>query len=278
MTRMLDLQITGKCNLNCKFCCGAPRDVKCAEFEDVKKVIDKLAAVNVERIVITGGEPLIYPHFDELVEYIKSKNIEIYLSTNAYFLDKHLDVVTNNVACVGLPLDGSYPELCKDMTRELDQIQTTIGAVEKIKAKNPNIKIKIGTVVSKKNINDLKNIKQILENCTYKPNVWRLYEFSPLGTGLVNRNEFEITTQEFIEKTNQVMQSSVLDISTLTNEASNDAYIFLHPNMDIILLTNDEYIKVGNACEFSEEDFENLFTSESKTLINQDKNRKWLEK
>ena len=58
MTRMLDLQITGKCNLNCKFCCGAPRDIKCADFEDVKKVVDKLAAVNVERIVITGGEPL----------------------------------------------------------------------------------------------------------------------------------------------------------------------------------------------------------------------------
>ena len=74
------------------------------------------------------------------------------------------------------------------------------------------------------------------------------------------------------------MQSSVLDISTLTNEDSNDAYIFLHPNLDIILLTNDEYIKVGNAVEFSENDFENLFTSENKTLQNQDKNRKWLEK
>ena len=61
------------------------------------------------------------------------------------------------------------------MTRELDQIETTIGAIEKIKSKNPNIKIKIGTVVSKKNIDDLKNIKQILENCKYKPNVWRLY-------------------------------------------------------------------------------------------------------
>ena len=105
-----------------------------------------------------------------------------------------------------------------------------------------------------------------------------MYEFSPLGLGLVNRQEFEITTKQFIEKTNQVMQSSVVDISTLTNEDSNDAYIFLHPNLDIILLTNDEYIKVGNAVEFSENDFENLFTSENKTLQNQDKNRKWLEK
>ena len=111
-----------------------------------------------------------------------------------------------------------------------------------------------------------------------------VYDKAGLDGILATLNELNISvistgcTKEFIEKTNQVMQSSVLDISTLTNEASNDAYIFLHPNMDIILLTNDEYIKVGNACEFSEDDFENLFTSESKTLLNQDKNRKWLEK
>lgn len=277
MNRMLDLQITGKCNLNCKFCCGAPKNIENANFDDVKKVIDKLASLNVYRIVVTGGEPLIYPYFDQLIKYIKDKNIEIYLSTNAYFLDQHIDVITENVSCVGLPLDGSYPELCEDMSRKSDQIKVTTSAIEKIKSKNPNILIKIGTVVSKKNINDLENIKKILENCPYKPDVWRLYEFSPLGVGEINRNEFEITTKEFIETTSKLKENTTIKISTLTNEASNDAYIFLHPNMDIILLSNDKYKKIGNAIEYSEEDFNSLFLSQSKTLYNQSQNRKWLE-
>ena len=47
--------------------------------------------------------------------------------------------------------------------------------------------------------------------------------------------------------------------------------------MDIILLSNDKYKRIGNAIEFSEEDFNSLFLSQSKTLYNQSQNRKWLE-
>ncbi len=279
MIRMLDLQIIGKCNLKCKFCCGAPKNIIEQPFYVVKKVIDKLKVINIERIVITGGEPLIYPDIDEVIKYIYDCGIEIYLSTNAYFLDKHFETIIKYVSCIGIPLDGSNSSICSEMTRKGDQLSVTISAINKIKSANPKIKVKIGTVVSKINIDDLQNIKEILCNNNYIPDVWRLYEFSPLGDGKINRRQFEIKTKDFIEATDRLKENECpILISTLTNEDSNDAYIFIHPNMDIILLTNDEYKKVGNATEMSVEELENLFQNQSTILKHQEKNRKWLNK
>lgn len=279
MIRMLDLQIIGKCNLRCNFCCGAPKNIQERPLGDVQKVIDKLKAINVERIVITGGEPLIYQDIDKLIKYIYDCGIEIYLSTNAYFLDKHFETIIKYVSCIGIPLDGSNNFICSAMTRKEDQLNVTISAINKIKSTNPKIKVKIGTVVSKINIDDLQNIKNILCNNDYIPDVWRLYEFSPLGDGKINREQFEIETKDFIEATNKLKEGKCpILISTLTNEDSNDAYIFIHPNMNIILLTNDEYVKVGNASEMSVDELEDLFQNQLTTLKHQENNRKWLKK
>lgn len=279
MIRMLDLQIIGKCNLKCRFCCGAPKNVLERPFRDVQKVIDKLKAVNVERIVLTGGEPLIYKDIDKIIKYIYDCGIEIYLSTNAYFLDTHFETIIKYVSCVGVPLDGSNSSVCSAMTRNDDQLVVTMSAINKIKSVNPKIKIKVGTVVSKINIDDLQNIKDVLCNNDYIPDVWRLYEFSPLGEGKTNREQFEITTRDFISVTTKLKaDKSPILISTLTNEDSNDAYIFIHPNMDVILLTNDEYVKVGNATDMSVAELEELFQNQSTTLKHQENNRKWLKK
>ena len=278
MIRMLDMQITSKCNLNCEFCCGTPKGIPEVTFDNIKAVIKKLKEVNVSRIVLTGGEPLLYSHIDELIEYIKSLGIEIYLSTNGYFLRNHIEVIAKNVSCVGLPLDSYIPENCEIMTRKKSQVETTIDSINLLKCSNNTIKIKIGTVVSKLNILDLDGIYNLLTTLKNKPDVWRLYEFSPLGEGLLNREKFEITPELFLNSTEKYLHSTEINVSRLTNKDSNDAYIFLHPNMDIILLTNDKYQNVGNAIKFSSSQLDELFNKENKTLKNQEQNRKWLEK
>lgn len=278
MKRMIDLQITSRCNLNCKFCDGAPKDIADTPFSDVRKVIDKLKKSNVKRIVITGGEPLLYNEIDNLIEYIKNMDIEIYLSTNGYFLEKHIDTIINNVSCIGLPLDASSPKICELMTRKENQISTTLKAIEIIKSKKPNIVVKVGTVVSKINIDEIDKIYNLLISLKYKPDVWRLYEFSPLGIGEKNRQKFEISTSQFISSTQKYLNSTEMSVSRLSNESSNDAYIFLHPNMDVVLLTNDKYKKVGNILKMSDMDVEKLFCDEQLTLKNQQENRQWLER
>lgn len=84
----LQLIPTNKCNRSCNFCSCSERD-KTLElsFEKLKKIIDKCSKLGTKAVTITGGgEPLLYYKFEELINYLHSKNIKIGLVTNGMLL------------------------------------------------------------------------------------------------------------------------------------------------------------------------------------------------
>ena len=63
-------EITNKCNLACTYCChNGNREVEGEElpFNACLRVINELREQRFSRVYITGGEPLLFPHFDEVV-------------------------------------------------------------------------------------------------------------------------------------------------------------------------------------------------------------------
>lgn len=178
---VVDFQVTSRCNLKCKFCCGADKNKSDVTFDEICMAIDKLALIGTDRIVITGGEPLIRMDIDEIIKYIHKKDIKAYLSTNGCYIEKHIDVISKYVDCVGLPLDGSNNDICYKMSRNFNQIETTFNAMKVVRKYCPDTIIKIGTVVSKINKENIESIGNILyNNNNISPNVWRLYQFTPL--------------------------------------------------------------------------------------------------
>jgi MoaA/NifB/PqqE/SkfB family radical SAM enzyme len=274
---IIDFQVTKNCNLNCEFCCGADKSKKDSTTAEIKSVIDKLEKAGVDRIVLTGGEPLIRRDIDEIIKYIYGKGIKVYLSTNGYYLKEHLDIISDCVDCVGLPLDGFTPQLSEKMTRKDSQLDTTLNALKMIKETNKNIITKVGTVVSKINYDTLEELGKLLyKNEEYEPDVWRLYQFTPLGEGKKTKDKFYIDDKEYeytVEKIKKKFSSK--NIGSLSNEESNDTYIFVAPDMEIVGLTDDDYISLGNALEMSYTDIINLRDNMEETLQNAKKNREW---
>lgn len=274
---IIDFQVTKNCNLNCEFCCGADRRRNDSTTLEIKSVIDKLEKAGVDRIVLTGGEPLVRKDIDEIIKYIYDKGINVYLSTNGYFLKEHLDIISKCVDCVGLPLDGYTPQLSKEMTRKDSQLDTTLNALKLIKETNKNIITKVGTVVSKINYKTLDKLGELLyKNEKCEPDVWRLYQFTPLGEGKKTKEKFYITDEEYyevVEKIKKIFPDK--NIGSLSNEESNDAYIFVAPDMETVGLTNDDYISLGNALEMNYSEIINLRENMEVTLKNAKKNREW---
>lgn len=182
---VVDFQVTSRCNLKCKFCCGADKNKIDVTFDEICNAVDKLASIGTDRIVITGGEPLIRTDIDEIIKYIHKKGINVYLSTNGCYIEEHIDIVNKYVDCVGLPLDGNDHDICYKMSRNSNQIETTFNAMQIIRKYCPDVIIKIGTVVSKINQKNIESIGNILYNnaSNVSPNVWRLYQFTPLRRG-----------------------------------------------------------------------------------------------
>ena len=72
----VSFEITNLCNLKCNHCCN---DSSLFADEGLSKneifdLIDDLKKINTISIYLTGGEPTIFPDFEEVIEYINTKN------------------------------------------------------------------------------------------------------------------------------------------------------------------------------------------------------------
>lgn len=280
--KVLDIHITGYCNLNCEFCCGAPKGLKGPNLKDFKKIVDKIVDSGVTTLVFTGGEPLLKPHIEKYLKYAKEKGLEVYLSTNGLLLSNKLyKKIAPYIDVLGLPLDGSSTEMNIRVTRGEKLFKSTIRHLKNFYKNPPKHIVKIGTVVTKINKEDIVNIGKILYGTpkSYQPNVWRIYEFSPLGEGLKNRKKFEISKKEFAKivdkiKTNFPNQK----ISILTNSDSDDSYFFINPKQEIEMLTHSTYKVLGQIDKMSSETIKDIFKEYKNVIKKGSYNREWLTK
>ena len=79
-----DIELTRKCNLRCLFCYSASGTGLNDELTlaQIRKIIDEAKELGVKTVTLTGGEPTIHPHFWEIVEHIRSKNLIVQIFTN----------------------------------------------------------------------------------------------------------------------------------------------------------------------------------------------------
>lgn len=87
-----DIELTRKCNLKCMFCYSASGTGLCNELtlSQILQIIDEANNLGVKTITLTGGEPTIHPHFLEIVEYIRSRNIIVQIFTNGTMITNEL--------------------------------------------------------------------------------------------------------------------------------------------------------------------------------------------
>lgn len=96
------------------------------------------------------------------------------------------------------------------------------------------------------------------------------------GEGEKNSEDFLISDYDFYECVRyikNVFESK--NISSLSNEESNDTYFFVAPDMEIIGLSNDKYFSLGNINQKSINELFELKKNMKETLKNAQKNRKW---
>lgn len=68
--------LTRNCNLRCNFCYVKDAGYCASEmvsFENLKKIVDFCCEAKVKYIFFTGGEPLLYPHLEKILKYIKQQ-------------------------------------------------------------------------------------------------------------------------------------------------------------------------------------------------------------
>lgn len=94
--------LTGRCNLNCAYC----EDYGARRTDNTLAQLDPLSLLQAGRVlsilrqatpnlILTGGEPLLYPYIDDLVSSAKTEHRfnHLTLLTNGLMLSRHLDIL-----------------------------------------------------------------------------------------------------------------------------------------------------------------------------------------
>ncbi|MDB4264989.1 radical SAM protein [bacterium] len=89
---IVQFQYNYQCNLACKHCSvkrfQGKNNARQFTISDVKDLFRQADEMGLARVTITGGEPLVFKDFDELVAAIDPKKFYINCDTNGWFFDE----------------------------------------------------------------------------------------------------------------------------------------------------------------------------------------------
>jgi len=180
------LSVTDKCNLRCFYC--MPKDFKTFEepenwltFDEIERVICVFGELGVERIRLTGGEPLVRRNLASLAQRLSAlSGIEdLSLSTNATLLEKQAaDLYQGGVRRINVSLDTLDQGRFADITGG-GKLAGVLRGLER--AREVGFKpIKINMVVMKDTHDE--DYQRVLEYCMQNKFTLRFIETMPIGT------------------------------------------------------------------------------------------------
>ncbi len=103
--RYLELQLTDRCNLRCNHCYIGPSKSKSLDFLSVVNLLKEFEEMQGLRLLITGGEPLLYHDFLPFNKILPEYGFRKVLFTNGLLLNQNL-IDSLHVHEIQISIDG----------------------------------------------------------------------------------------------------------------------------------------------------------------------------
>ena len=71
----MEIEFSSRCNLRCQYCYAADQKSVDGELtrEEIRDVVFQAKALGARKIIILGGEPMVYPHIMEMLTFLMVK-------------------------------------------------------------------------------------------------------------------------------------------------------------------------------------------------------------
>jgi cyclic pyranopterin phosphate synthase len=224
----LRISVTDRCNFRCRYCMPEEgmqwmrRDLLLT-YEEITRLVGIFASLGVNRVRLTGGEPLMRKDLHKLVRMLRQVSgiHDIALTTNGYFLKEHAqDLVAAGLNRINVSLDSLNPRVFADMVRR-DYFTRTWEGIEEIERLGlAPIKL---NVVLVRGVNDGEILK-FAELARRRPFVVRFIEFMPIGKDDGWSIDRVVTTQEVIDAIDQ--RYKLVALPQVGTKAPAERYVF----------------------------------------------------
>lgn len=244
-TIVINWHVTEACNYHCKFCFAKwnkPVEIW-GDPANVEKVISNICkyfrgqGYGHIRLNIVGGEPVMFPErLWNVIETAYKYNMEISIITNGSHLE-NIRPFAHMISLVGISVDSldcqtnmNIGRECGGKTVSFEQLHQKI---EDIRSANPDVRIKLNTVVNGFNYNEV-----LVESfAKLKVHKWKIFRQMPFkGNGGVNDYQFYAFIKNNYKE--ELMQRSVPSVLPLpfafetgnSNNGSSKQVIFIENN------------------------------------------------
>lgn len=105
------IHIIQNCNSKCIMCdCWKTKGQIQTSRSDLHPLFTKLKMMGMRSIMLTGGEPLLHPEINEIIDDLNQLNISIDLNTNAIDISKMMPSSWNKISKIVVSIDASNKE------------------------------------------------------------------------------------------------------------------------------------------------------------------------
>lgn len=138
--RDLRISVTDRCNFRCSYC--MPREVFNADypylardeilsFEELEHLVSSLIPLGIEKVRLTGGEPLLRRDFVKLVEKISAHDVEVAVTTNGVLLESQAEALADaGLDRVTVSLDALDNETFQKMTDSDVDVSVVLAGID----------------------------------------------------------------------------------------------------------------------------------------------------
>jgi len=145
--RNLRVSLTAACNYACTYCVPDGKRLQAASYElssdeltrAVRLLID---AAGIEKLRLTGGEPLLSPKFDEFLPAVMQLGLsDVSLTTNGQLLPRKADlIIDSGLRRINVSLDTLDPARFRNIARSGD-LDTVLQGIELMRSAGLRVKI-----------------------------------------------------------------------------------------------------------------------------------------
>ncbi len=152
--------ITFRCNSLCGYC-NVWQDDKFKGYEELtleraRQILDELHEIGVRYVDFTGGEPVLHPHIDGIVQYASSLGMKVEITSNGIRFAKHIDAIVPYVDTMNVSLDTLRPDRYRQI-RGVPTLDRALDVIEKVIATGTG-NLKLICVVTRENVDEIPDL------------------------------------------------------------------------------------------------------------------------
>jgi len=208
------LMINGSCNLQCKYCyiSAGENSFSNANFSDISSRVNLLDTIDVQTVIIGGGEPLLHRNIFEVLK-MSSDRMKTHLLTNGTLINLNVaqKLVKSGIEGLSISLDSVIPTIHNELRD--GSFKAVIKGIKH--CVDEGLDVNVNSCITQKNFEQAQHMIKFAENVGLKSITFE--GLNPVGKGKDCENlllTFE-DTESFLNNLNLYLKELKPDVDVL---------------------------------------------------------------